>query len=699
MQRSLLPLVVLALFPSSASSTSADNEQEKLMEEVLVTSQRVERTQPEVPVSLSIVTAQLIKDLRAETVSDIVKTIPNVYLQDIPGDYTYFQIRGLPRNLEQTNFPVYVDGVPYTSLYGLNISLLDVEQMEMVRGPQGNLFGSNARDGLLSIKTRQPSGDAHLRIALDAGNYNYRRGQLMGSVPLISDELYISLAAEHRERDGFVENTAMNSGIDYVDEDILRPGLSWIPSKAFSARFNIDYQERNNGAYTYIAGTPALERGDDLVTAMDEKNILEQEILGTSLNLKWQLIPDWTLNSVTGTRKVDTFARFDADLTEMPFGYYDTWLEEKDTFQELRLTSDPSKSSIDWLFGLSYFNNEDTNRNLFEMIQNEINADMKRDSWTGYANVTWEITPRWTLESGMRYTQETLDITTRYSNPLMPMPTVETSGEAEEDYNRWLPKLAISYKIKEDQVIYVSSGKGMLSGGGTWLKEDTDEETFMRKGIPVIYGPETSANLELGYKAFWPDHQTSLNVALHHMLIKDYQHFYPDAMMQTRVSSVESVRSQGIETSLTKQIWDSLTAMFSFGYSDAKIAEIDGLSGATSLTSFDTGKRVPGAPRYNGSLQLTHDKPIFDNWDMRNTLSINYFGDTIFDADGQLEEGSYPLVDLNASFCYRDEWTFQLWIKNLTDERYQIYRVRYDTSDVASYGQPQMFGLEVSKEL
>ena len=695
MQRSYAKRMITLLLLSAGTFATAEVVE---VNEVTVVSQRVERTLTEVPVSISVIDAQGIDDIRAETVGDVIKTMPNVYLQDIPSDYTYFQIRGLPRNLEQSNFPVYVDGVPYTSLYGLNVSLLDVEQIELIRGPQGNLFGANARDGLLSIKTRQPQDTAELRVQLGAGNFDYRNTQLVARGPLVDEQLYASFAAERRVRDGYVENATLDTQLDDVDEISLRTGLTWLASDSFSAHLSLDYQDRDNGAYTYVAGSPHLDRGDDLVTHMDIKNILDQEIKGTSLSLDWDLAPDWTLSSVTGTRELDTFGRFDADLGPTPFGFFDTTLEEEDLFQELRLASKPYSGPVDWLFGLSYFKNEDTNRNVYELMMTEIDANLERDTSSGYANATWYMTPRWTLETGIRYTHEEHTISTRYNNPLMPVPSAITSGEVSDDYSRWLPKAALSYELMQNQVTYLSYGKGMLSGSGTWLKEDTDPTTGARKGIPVIYDPEISSNLELGYKAFWPQNQTSLSLTVFQMDIEDYQHFYPDAMLQTRVASVPRVRSHGVEGSLVTQLTDYLKAMFSFGYSKAEIDEIDSISGASPLTSVQVGDRVPGAPKYNANLQLTHEMPVNENWNMRGTFNASYFGDTIFDNDGQLEQDSYPLIDLNWRLTYQDTWAIRFWAKNITDERYQIYRIKYGTSDVASYGSPRTVGIDLIME-
>lgn len=431
-------VILLSLIPSLLQASDETKE----LNSIIVSSQRVERDLSEVPANISVISAENIRDLRAETVSDVVKTLPNVSLQNIPGDYTYFQIRGLPRNLEQSNIPVYVDGVPYTSLYGLNISLLDVEQMELVRGPQGNLYGANARDGLLSITTRKPGNTPEGRLQIGGGNFNYQNTQFVGSMPLITNELFANISLQHRERDGFVNNTFLNQPLDNIKDQVARAGLLWQPNDRFSARLSFDATNRNGGAYTYVPGSPALNDGDDIKTAMNDENILDQNIRGSSLGLDWQLTPDWTLSSVTGLRKIDTFARFDADFSPAEFGVYDTWLDERDAFQELRLASTPGSQPIDWLFGISYFNSQDDNRNEYALFDNQITAHLERDTYTGYANAIWDISPTWTIESGLRYTHETLDMNNHFKNPFYPVPSAVTEGSVRKAYSQWLPKAA-----------------------------------------------------------------------------------------------------------------------------------------------------------------------------------------------------------------------------------------------------------------
>lgn len=664
------------------------------LEKVVVTSQRVERDAKDIPLNIDIIDEKKIKNLGAETISDLIKIIPNVSLQDILGDYTYFQVRGMPRNGKQSNFPVYVDGVPYTSLYGLNMSFLDVERVEVIRGPQGNLYGANARDGLLSITTRLPGMEPEGRIQLSSGNYDYRKFQFSGSSPIIEDVLFANLAIEQRKRDGFVENTFLNTAVDDQDDLSLRAGLYWEPNDTLNARLNLDGGKRKGGVYNYVPGSPRLDAGDDLKTAFNDEHLLDQKFGGGSFSIDWAFNPDWKLSSVSGLRKVDTFARFDADLSTLPYGYYDTWLDETDFFQELRLSSDPGSHAVDWLFGLSYFKNKDENRNQYPQFMNQVKGVINTDIYTAYSNAIWRFAPQWKLEAGLRYTYEDFNMDSHFLNPSLPVPSAETEGSISNSFSNWLPKAAISYDIDSNHTVYASYGEGMLSGGATWMQEDTSA-AGIRKGHGVAYQPELSRSFELGYKAFLPESRSSVNVSLYQMDIEDYQHSYADPLFMTRITSIDRVRSKGAEASLSTWLTDNLTTTLSVGFNDARIDKLDSVKDTAALASVNKGDRIPNAPKYNASAQLNHVMPLNNRWEMKNNLSFNYFGETTFDFAGQMKQGSYGVVNLSTELEYSDMLSVRFWANNLLDERYQIYSINMGESELASYGNPRTFGIDL----
>ncbi len=653
--------------------------------ETLVISQRIERPIQQVPVNITVVSPQSIQDLQAQNLTEIATSIANTYLLEMPGDYT-FQVRGLPRNLQQTNVPIYIDGVPQTGVNRIDFSLLDIEQIEFLRGPQGNLYGSNARDGLISIQTQRLQKKPQGSISLSKSTHT-KSLAVQGSTALIENVLQFKGATKILKSDGYVKNILLNNNTNERDEIAYSAALYWQPSEQFNAKLSLDYSDLDNGPYNYVDGAQHLSAGDDLQTAMDEPNEYRQKNKGSSLSLDWQLSPSLKLSSVTGWRTNNIDAHIDTDATALLYGYIETQLNEKELFQELRLASTPQEGPIDWLLGFSYFNNQEDNKNMYSSYTNDAKAQLKRRAANLYTDMTWRFADQWRMQAGVRYSTETVSAQSYYRSG----PT-ETSGYQQESYAHILPKLAFNYDFTPHSSLYISYGEGMLSGGAGWLQEDT-ESNGTRKGTAMFFDEELSSNLEVGYKAYLPASDIEFDIALFYSKIKDYQHFYADHLGLTRVISVDEVSSKGIEASISAPINDQLSVKFNAGYNHATVAKAD--EAATSLTP---GSRIPGAPKYNASLLFSYDTPINHNWHSRTNLQITHHGSSVFDRHAKLKQGSYTVLNLNSTFEYKNDWSIKLWGKNLTDQRYQTDHIQFAPIDVASYGAPRTFGIDLTKK-
>ncbi|EPO3035349.1 TonB-dependent receptor [Vibrio cholerae] len=665
-------------------------------ETVIVQATRVEKDIKDVPQSIDVLTSEEINTQRHRTVADAIKAIPNITLSDIAGDYNYVQIRGLPRNLEQANVPIYVDGVPQTSLYGLNLSLLDVESIEFLRGPQGNIYGSNARDGIIVITTKKPANEPTASVKVGSANYDEKSAQLLASSALIDDVLSAKIAINHLKRGGFVENTYLDKSVDDKTQNNLALSFYWTPDTDWSASLYMDYGETDGGAYPYVPGTSQPNRGDDIQTAMDVDGVFEQKSKGVALNLGWDFHPEWAFNSVTGYRSINTFGRFDADLAVTPAAMsmlVDTWLDEEDYFQELRLTSTPGVLPVDWIVGAAYYRVTENNRNraamtLMDMDLTKVAGDYSRDTYTAYVDVIWRFAPTWTVNVGGRYTKENYEIDSAFYNLFLN--PAQTQGDYSTDYDEFLPKLAISKDFGRDHTLYASYGEGLLSGGGSWMAEETTV-SGERLGYGKTYEPETSEVFEFGYKSYWLDRTVMANINLFEARVNNYQYAYPDAGGNARIASIQEVRSRGVEGSISALLTEAWQAALRFGFNDAKITQVDGYTGA----SMAQGNRVPYAPKYDVHLESTYLAQLSDDWGFTPSISVSHFGEVAQDGQGKRFQDPYWVVNANLNFTYRDDYSIRVWGANLTDERYQTYSVNWGGTDYSTYGEPLRFGLDL----
>ena len=688
--RSSLAVALTLAFSANSEGTNDDINEDHT---VIVYGQRVERDIINVPVSMDSVDGETIERHRMELVSDVVKTIPNINVFEPAGDYSYFQVRGLPRHIEQPNVPIYVDGIPHTSLYGLNLPLLDVENIEFLRGPQGNLFGSNARDGVVVINTKRPINETTGSVSVGVANFNQKSFSGGFNVPIIEDELYTKLAIRTLQRDGFVENTYLNEDIDHKKETVVNLGFYWEPSATVAARLNFDYLDKEHGITPYVNTTgKTLSNGDDLEGAMEHDGIFDQTSKGVSLGIDWDLWQDWKLSSVTGFRQQDIFANIDADLTvsDPAFSaYIDNWFDERDYFQELRLASTPEVGNWDWLFGLAYFRATDDNRQAIHSVAMnmdsvKVDSDLARDTYTAYLDTTWRFLPSWRLNVGARYTREHFDADSTFFSAFA---GGETQGSYNNTFSEFLPKLALSKHFGDEHTVYASYGEGMLSGGATWMYEYVTPEG--RTGHVRPYAPETSRMYEVGYKGYWLERSVMTSLAIFDSYVYDHQLFYPDAVGNFQVSSVDEVRSRGIEGSIKAWFADAWETVLSFGFNDAKVVEIDGYSGA-SLTK---GSRIPYAPEHNIHASVIYYGDISDDWQYVPTLSADRFGEVLLNNAGTIKQEPYTIFDANVEFIYRDDYSIRLWGRNISDERYRTQSFNFG-QEVSIFGDPRQFGID-----
>ena len=691
-------LLLSSLFAAAPTSWAAATplSMDDDIETITVTSQRVERSLYEVASNVTLVDEAVIKELRLSDLEQLVALAPNVAMQALAGDYDYIQMRGLPRNQEQPTVAVYIDGVPYSSLYGLNLSLLNIEKVEVLRGPQANLFGRNTRDGIIAVTTRTPGNETELQLGAGVAELHQREFEAALSTPLVADVLGLTAAGKVLKRGGTVDNSLLGGEVDDVDQQLWRLGLNWTPDELWDIRFSAERVKKRNGSYPYVSGSTRVERGKSLTTALDTNNQFDLDMDTLALQANWQFDPDWRLSAISSWSRTKTFGRFDADFGALPYGHQDTWLEDRDSYQELRLASTPGLGDKDWLFGLSYSRNRDNNTNEWALGMTGIRGKSNKEGYVAYGDLTWRLAESWQLQTGARWVSEQIDSQSVFNNPAYPVPAAQTSGGDSLSDKRWLGKVALSKSLDDHQTLYANYGQGYLSAGTTWIVEATDA-AGSRLGRGVSFAPEVSRTMELGYKALLPEWRSSVDLTLYQSVIDDYQHFYLNALGLSRVASIEEVKSRGFEAAFNTRLTDAFDWMISAGYNEAEISRLGAAAGAGAQLSLAEGNRIPSVPKYNVHSHLSYQQALGERWAMRATLSWDHYGKTTFDFPGALQQKSFNLLAATVAFEFDEQWSIELWGKNLTDERYQQYRVQYPGVDIANYGMPRQVGVQISK--
>ncbi len=663
------------------------------IETITVTSQRIAKPAYDVASNIQVFDKHDIDALNTDTLNELINLIPNFNMQSITGDYGYIQVRGMPRNFEQSTLSVFIDGVPHSSLYGLNLPLHDIDSIEVIRGAQGNLYGRNSRDGVIVINTKKPSSETQINATVSRGQQGLTSGHVLVSTELLPNSLQIKAGAELLKQDGSVFNPLLGVDVDPKNEKNAFVKFYWQHNN-FSADLLYNQSKKDNGLAPYVDVNTVVKDGDKLEVALNESNVFIQDISQTALQINYQA-PSYALHSITSISNTDTSAEFDADYSAQPFGNYLNRIDEKDIYQEFRASVE--NNNMQWLFGLSFNKNEQDNNNQYPLFATQAFAQIERTNQLAYIDLSWQPTNKVTLQFGTRYFDEEVIANTQYINPTMPFPSTDTKGSVTQTDSRLLSKAAAHYKFNQSHNLYMSAGEGYLSAGTSWLGESIDMTTAMRLGTGTNYAPEFSQNLEVGYKGDFSNLNSQLELSVFNTEINDYQYFHLSPFGINQVTTVESVISQGVEAVWSCQLSQQLQWQLSAGKNNAHIDAIGTQQDANlNISVNDT---VPFTPEHTVSNMLNYTTQTANNWQIDFNLTWLHVGEQQFDFNKLHSQSSYNQFDANIQIRFNEHWQAQIWGKNLTDKRAQQFMIAMPGAQLANYIQPKQIGITLNYTL
>ena len=364
------PLVRLALVPALGLSIglTAPESSSQVLEEVLVTARKREENLQEVAVAVSVVTAQTIEDAGLVRLTDISQLVPNMtYQENISDKFTNITLRGISSSGGLGNDPgvgVYVDEVYVARESGFNADLLDIQRVEVLKGPQGTLFGRNTAVGAINISTKKPADEFEGMVLADVGDYDYQRYGALVNGP-ITDNLAAKISGVYNERDGYLDNT-YGGTVNTVDYYTFRGQVLWAPMERLELLLIGDYRKDTsdgNNLVTRYQGEPIDKDYEVSIPDPGSENV---EAKGLALTANYEL-DNYLLTSITSGNKMDEKYVNDQDWSDLDALTGKDTRDNKQWSQELRISS-THDSKLQWVGGLYYFNQE------FDAVQDTING-------------------------------------------------------------------------------------------------------------------------------------------------------------------------------------------------------------------------------------------------------------------------------------------------------------------------------------
>ena len=697
------------------------------LEEVIVTAERREQSLQEVPVAVTAFSADRVEALRLEDLQDLNVQIPGFSINSFSKTRINPALRGGSSSLASAGAEqavgLFIDDVYFGGSGDFEIELFDVERIEVLRGPQGTLFGRNTTGGLINVVTRDPGEETQGKFQASIGNYGLN--QLGGYISApISDELFGSLAISSRDREGTSFNSVTGNDVDDINRSAIRGKLVWQPSDDLTVKFGLTHNRTSEtgvardavSAQDTVDLDVLAEQGFRIdndprrVQMFDDGSYVSEQWVA-SLHIE-KYLESFTLQSITTARS------FDADQTPVSLAGVPTRLfalgDSRDVesyTQEFRVLS-TGESNLSWQAGAFFFMSDET-RNMEAVtrwdesvaggafaaffgcpdqsledfdnfvvtpacIENQpelfdenafgIDENVETTSFSIYGEGTYDIADSLSLTLGARYTYDEKELNGRtfgeYDWFWNPTPGRVVNG-ASDDWSEVTWRVVLDYTLSDDVLLYASTSTGFRRGAFDMAQSDPAL-------IDQAVDPETVISYELGLKSRFLNNRLQVNVAVFDTTYEDLQFFVNSVgsggSAQTTNAGEASV--QGFELDAIWAVTDELTASFAYSYQDGDSTDIP------ADAEIPEGTPPQGTVPESFTFALDYSKQLDSgefyahiDYLYKDEYSLEFIDNSISQFRAQVDG------QINANMGYRAEngWSVQLWGMNLTDELILLY--------------------------
>lgn len=663
------------------------------LEEIVVTAQKRTQSLQDVPVAMTAITGDMLDDLAIDDIQDLYVQTPGLAFSRAGGEGQVY-IRGVGSSaFGVTNDPstaINLDGV-YLTLANMGLTqFLDVDRIEVLRGPQGTLYGRNATAGAINIISRTPGDEVEGYAKASYGNWNRRQVEVAVGGP-ITDGVRARIAAKYLNDDGYTKDLEAGGSDDIDDQELAAIRGTFIFDLNEFATLKVigdwsDFGSNNRTAkplddLSFAALlNPAPQDGID-VTRNNLDTFFDWKTGGVTAELQWDVSKNVSLTSISAFRTYESDFFFNTDGTEQEVTR-STFIYETDQFsQELRLAS-TGLDGWSWLVG-GFFLDEDKSGALglgrathptFGQVSFIIPNDDTAESIAVFGQVTYDVTDAITLSVGGRYSDEKKTDETSVGaifgdfRGLAAVGTVAqfNSRSEEASYDEFTPRFGLEFRPDEDNLFYATVSKGFKSGG--WNAFDNSPS----------FEPETLWSYEVGSKSELADGLIRLNTSAFYYDYKNLQvSAFKDGLTVTTNAAEATV--WGLEAEVNMRASEQLSINGSAAYLDATYDEFTSTFG--NATGVDlSGNRLNNAPKVSLNLNATYEVPL------SNGARVDIFGQLSYQSrvfhtqnnEALIGQDGFALLDARIAYVAEDEsWEVAVFGKNLTDEEYFQNTVRF----------------------
>ncbi|MEH6580500.1 MAG: TonB-dependent receptor [Halioglobus sp.] len=713
--------VYLACTLGAAVSQAYAQNSAPMLEEIVVTAQKREQSLQDVPISVAVLSEEALQIRGIDTLTDIGANVPNLYVNSAPNSPTSVRmfIRGIGQNdVQLTQDPsvaLYLDGVYVGTSIGSGFEGVDVARLEILRGPQGTLYGRNATGGAVNIVTRRANvEDWEFRQDLTTGNLGVFKANTVLNAPL-SDKAAVKLNYFHTERDELVENKGPGENFGMKDNDSLVLDLRLDATQDLSFDYRYEKAKGENsqrfeqvtetapGALSAIT-TITQDSPDRLDDVASFREIVQNdlEIDAHTLSFTWEASESMTVKSITSSRELDN-EYFSDPLSTSVFGvdaapsYAVSQASFEQFSQEIQLLG--STDALEYVVGLYYYEDDSSqDADGSEILGNLRPTDFssaENESLAVFGQFTYIpkfMEQRWQITVGGRYSEDN-------RKAFRDNQIIGFTADYEEDFSNFTPSLTLGFDINDDSNIYGKIVSGFKSGGTS--QRSANEQLFA-----AGFDEEDILSYELGYKGDFWDRRARLNVAVFYMELDGLQSSVQTGSTPGERDFIPTDDNtiEGLELDLTLLLSERLSFSFNYGYLDAEMGQD---SADTPAGTFFFTDVFAYAPETNYTASLDYSVPL-DNGDLGFNLNYAYKDEVISsinieDANTIDDYGVWGAAAIWSDISLGNmpgSLKFMLWGKNLGDEEYKTIAIgawnAFGVSELSTFGDPRSYGLTVS---
>lgn len=761
MYRTLMGTTCLTLAIGTGLTTVASAQQAPNtgLEEIIVSAERREGNLQQVPVAVSAFSSESIERADIHNVVDIATRVPGfTYSQFAPGQ-AIFSLRGVSSNDDgagtENSAAIFLDDVYIGRISNAAFDFFDVERVEVLRGPQGTLYGKNAIGGAINIVTKKPSTE-ETEIKLKAGYGRFDSINLTGyATGPLSDNLAAKVSGSYRKHDGYVTNILTGNGL--LDEDVLsfRGQLLYHTDRTeVTLSLDTSREDRADMGRMPLPAAPVFGLFEGAGGSMKQRlattpqeGFSKRDADGVSLKIDHEL-GNGTLTSVTGYR--ETSADWEMDSAGVPqVNVVDEIHDDTDSFtQEVRWAGDLS-DTLDLVVGGFYLNEKTDRSEFFRFILGGLDDRFgpigptnaqdavggyrqinETDSLAAFAHANWQITPTVKLGAGIRYTKDKKNIvssgTASGDDPTSPLSgfiineiygniDTGTGIAAKDSWSNFSPKVTLDWQATEDLLVYASWSKGFKSGGFGAAPASAAAAADLSI---LSVDPEKADNYEIGFKGDFADNTFRVNVAAFYTDYKNlqFQRFGPSLVLDPnaplgfsndpnefgafRTVNAGNAEIKGVEAEITWVPVEGLTFNGAYGYLDATgdFNFREYFSDPAAVGDFIIARRLNRAPKGKGHFGATYQHTVADlgwlTWNADWQWTGTQRADVVNDDTIQ---DKFDVLDASVSFLTENEdWELTLWGKNLFDDRSFAHVYIIGPGQIGIINAPRTYGVSLT---